>query len=116
MNFRDASSLRLLGFDAASLRLAGFSDIAVVTAGYTAAELRDANFSTEQLRQAGLSDSALRVVGYQTEQQVESAVLREFAVVANNSFLVSLRSLTSWPRFSAPRRVASGRTSAAGAS
>lgn len=70
INFRDAASLRLLGFDAASLRLAGFSDIAVVTAGYTAAELRDANFSTEQLRQAGLSDSALRVVGYHTEQQV----------------------------------------------
>jgi hypothetical protein len=70
-NFRDASTLRLMGFDAATLRLAGFSDIAVLTSGYTAAELRTANFSTEQLRRAGLSDSALRVVGFQAEQQAD---------------------------------------------
>ncbi len=74
MNFRDAASLRLLGFDAHSLRLAGFSDISIVTAGYTATELRNANFSTEQLRAAGLNESALRVVGYQVEQQVKCAV------------------------------------------
>ena len=78
-NFRDAASLRLLGFDAASLRLAGFSDIAVVTAGSTAAELTDAHFSTEQLRQAGLPDHALRAVGYQTEQQVCYLIITAFA-------------------------------------
>lgn len=90
-NFRDASSLRLLGFDAASLRLAGFSDISIVTAGYTAAELRDANFSTEQLRQAGLTDSALRVVGFQTEQQVRLLflIVRIFCVSTVHCFQTS---------------------------
>lgn len=70
IDFRDANSMRLLGFGAHALRLAGFSDIDVLTAGYTAAELRDASFTAEELREAGLAESTLRVVGFQLEQQV----------------------------------------------
>lgn len=73
IDFRDANSMRLLGFDAHALRLAGFSDIDVLTAGYTASELRDASFTAEELREVGLAESTLRVVGFQLEQQVSSA-------------------------------------------
>lgn len=118
MNFRDAASLRLLGFDAHSLRLAGFSDISIVTAGYTATELRNANFSTEQLRAAGLNESALRVVGYQVEQQVKITVPYWYFV---SCFLIQLLSSFSpspsrmcWLHCTEPPKVPSGPLQLAG--
>ncbi|RYG69996.1 hypothetical protein EON64_01350 [archaeon] len=59
-NFRDANSLRLLGFDPQTLRVAGFSTVDILTAGYTAEQLKMAGFDAQSLQEAaGLSSVVL---------------------------------------------------------
>jgi hypothetical protein len=70
LDFRNANTLRMLGFDAKSLQLAGFSTIDILTAGYNAEQLREAGFGIDIIRAIPQFDNyLLKAIGYQLETQ-----------------------------------------------
>lgn len=70
IDFRNANTLRMLGFDAKSLQLAGFSTIDILTAGYNAEQLREAGFGIDIIRAIPQFDNyLLKAIGYQLETQ-----------------------------------------------
>jgi hypothetical protein len=82
IDFRNANTMRLLGFDAKSLQLAGFSTIDILTAGFTAEQLKSTGFGIEMIRAIPYFDHYFtRAIGYQLETQ--GKILLEFFYSTN---------------------------------